>query len=57
MTGTQGGEFMGIAATGKHFTVSGVGILCLSEGKVAEAQLSWDRLRLLEQLGAAPKPG
>ena len=57
MTGTQGGEFMGIAATGKHFTVSGVSILRLSEGKVAEAQLSWDRLRLLEQLGAAPKPG
>ncbi|MFQ5814444.1 MAG: ester cyclase, partial [Anaerolineae bacterium] len=44
MTGTQEREFMGIAATGKRFTVPGVSILHLAEGQVAEAQLFWDRL-------------
>lgn len=54
MTGTQEREFMGIAATGKRFTVPGVSILRFSEGKVAEAQLFWDRLSLVEQLRATP---
>jgi len=57
MTGTQEREFMGIPATGKHFTIPGVSILRLSEGKVAEAQLFWDRQSLMAQLGAAPAPG
>ena len=48
MTGTQEGDFMGMAATGKHFIVPGVSILRLSEGKVAEAWLLWDPLNLME---------
>lgn len=57
MSGTQEGEFMGIAATGEHFTVPGVSILYLSEEKLAEAQPFWDRLSLMEQLGVSPTPG
>lgn len=50
MTGTQEGDFMGIPASGRHFTVPGVSILRLSEGQVAETELFWE----MEQLGAAP---
>ncbi len=57
MTGIQKGDFMGIAASGKHFTVPGVSRLGLAAGKLAEAHVFWDRLSLLERLGAAPKPG
>ena len=57
MTGSQKGAFMGIAASGKHFSVPGVSRLGFAAGKLAEAHVFWDRLSLLEQLGAAPKPG
>ena len=57
MTGIQKGDFMGVAASGKHFTVPGVSRLGFAAGKLAEAHVFWDRLSLLEQLGAAPKPG
>lgn len=54
MTGTQEGDFMGIPASGRHFTVPGVSILRPSGGQVAEAELFWDRLSLMDQIGAAP---
>jgi steroid delta-isomerase-like uncharacterized protein len=52
MTGTHNNEFMGIAATGKHFTVSGATIARVSGEKLREACLYWDRLGMVEQLGA-----
>ena len=52
MTGTHNNEFMGIAATGKHFTVPGMTFAHLSSEKMAEAWLYWDRLGMVEQLGA-----
>ena len=57
MTGTQKADFMGIAASSKNFTVPGVSRLAFSAGKLAEAHVVWDRLSLLEQLGAALKTG
>lgn len=57
MTGTHTGELMGIAATGKRFTVSGTTIARLSGGKMAEVWLYWDRLSLLQQLGLMPQSG
>lgn len=51
LTGTHKGEFMGIAATGKKFTVPGVSIYRLSEGKQVESWGYWDRLPVLQQLG------
>lgn len=57
MTGTHTKEFMGIAPTGKHFTVPGTSVARFSGGKMAEIWLYWDRLGLLEQVGAVPTPG
>jgi len=57
MTGTHTNEFMGIAPSGKRFTVPGATIVRLSEGKLAEAWLYWDRLAMMEQLGAVPQSG
>jgi steroid delta-isomerase-like uncharacterized protein len=53
MTGTHNNEFMGIAATGKQFTVRGATFAHLSKEKMSEAWLYWDRLGMVEQLGAA----
>jgi steroid delta-isomerase-like uncharacterized protein len=53
MTGTHNNEFMGIAATGKQFTVRGATFARLSNEKMSEAWLYWDRLGMVEQLGAA----
>lgn len=54
MTGTHTNEFMGIAATGKRFTVPGATIARLSGGELAEAWLYWDRLSMMQQLGVTP---
>lgn len=56
MAGTHNNEFMGIAATGKHFTVPGATIARVSGEKMAEAWLYWDRLGMAEQLGATFAP-
>ena len=56
MTGTHNKEFMGIPPSGNAFTVQGMTIMRISGGKAVEAQLYWDRLSLLEQLGAKIVP-
>ena len=54
--GTHKGELMGIPATGKQVTVSGITISRLSDGKVAEEWATWDTLGMMQQLGAVPAP-
>jgi len=56
MTGTHNKEFMGIPPSGNAFTVQGATIMRISRGKAVEAELYWDRLSLLEQLGAKIVP-
>jgi steroid delta-isomerase-like uncharacterized protein len=53
-TGTHKGDLMGIAATGKSATVTGVDIDRYQDGKVVEAWASYDMLGLLQQVGAVP---
>ena len=52
-TGTQTGEYHGIAPTGKKITFSGIVIFHIADGKIVdiEAQL-WDFMDLFKQLGA-----
>jgi steroid delta-isomerase-like uncharacterized protein len=54
--GTQQGELMGMAPTGREVTVPGITISRIVDGKVREAWVSWDMLSLLQQLGYAPEP-
>ena len=52
--GTQQGELMGIAPTGKAVNVPGVAIARFAGGKIAEVWLSWDTLGMMQQLGVVP---
>ncbi|HEU0115602.1 MAG TPA: ester cyclase [Thermomicrobiales bacterium] len=52
--GTHRGEFQGIPPTGKRVAVPGVVFYRIADGKIAEFRRQFDRLSLLQQLGAIP---
>lgn len=56
MRGTHRGEFMGVPATGKQLTVSGIDIFRIAGGKIVENRQELDVLGLLQQLGVIPRP-
>ena len=54
-TGTHTGTpYMGKPATGKAVTMSGIEIIRIAEGRVAEKSGAYDYLSLLQQLGIVP---
>ena len=53
-SGTHQGEFMGVAATGKKVTNSGISILTFAKGKIVADYGMWDPLNLWRQLGVDP---
>jgi steroid delta-isomerase-like uncharacterized protein len=55
--GTHRGELMGIPATGKRTTTSGISISRFEGGKVVEEWVRWDALGWLQQLGVVPPLG
>ena len=55
--GTHKGEWMGIAPTGKQFTMPGIGIHRITGGKIVEDWVSMDMLGMMQQLGVVPPPG
>jgi steroid delta-isomerase-like uncharacterized protein len=54
--GTHRGAFQGIAPTGTRVEVPGVVFYRIAGGKIVEFRGSFDRMRLLQQLGAMPAP-
>ncbi|MDX2675690.1 ester cyclase [Streptomyces soliscabiei] len=51
--GTHKGDFMGLPATGKQVTMTGTTVFrCREDGKLVEGWWQYDRLGLMEQLGA-----
>ena len=52
--GTQQGELMGMPATGKQATVTGITIDKIVDGHIAESWTNWDTLGMLQQLGVVP---
>jgi predicted ester cyclase len=54
--GTHGGELLGLPPTGRRLRATGISILRLAEGRIAENEEEGDRLGLLQQLGAIPSP-
>jgi steroid delta-isomerase-like uncharacterized protein len=52
--GTQRGPFLGIPASGKQVTVTGIALARYANGQNTENWVSWDRLGMLQQLGALP---
>ena len=56
MTGTHRGDFFGIPAAGRPVTLTGVHIMRVADGRIAEHWGNNDDLGLLRQLGAVPVP-
>ena len=54
---THRGDFMGVAATGKAITTTGIVIYRIANGKIQEEWDYSDVLGLMQQLGVGPLPG
>lgn len=57
ITGTHSNDFMGVPATGRQIKARGMQITRFEGGKQVERWGSSDELGILQQIGAAPKPG
>jgi predicted ester cyclase len=54
--GTHTGRFMGVPASGTHFSVEGTAFLRVADGKVAELWGALDQMGLMQQIGGLPAP-
>jgi steroid delta-isomerase-like uncharacterized protein len=54
--GTHKGDLQTFPASGKTFSVSGITVARLQDGKFVESWNNWDALGLLQQLGSASVP-
>ena len=54
--GTHKGELVGIPATGKSSTVTGIAVDRIVNGKIAESWGIFDRFGMMQQLGVIPVP-
>jgi steroid delta-isomerase-like uncharacterized protein len=55
-TGTHSGDFLGIPATDRGYTIAGVDIHRVTDGRMAEHWHVVDQLSQLQQLGLIPSP-
>ncbi|MGB8579234.1 MAG: ester cyclase [Candidatus Sulfotelmatobacter sp.] len=55
-TMTHNGNGLGVPATGKQVRVTGTSIARIENGKIVEGWDNWDRLAMLEQIGAYYPP-
>ena len=56
MRGTHKGELRGFAPTGREVTMTGIDMIRLSEGKMAEDRVEVDQLGMMQQLGVIASP-
>lgn len=49
---THRGDHLGIPATGRQATVTGMSIIRIKDGKIIEAWNNWDIFGLMQQIGA-----
>ncbi|MCQ1534860.1 ester cyclase [Methanosarcina sp. KYL-1] len=55
--GIHKGNFMGLPATGKPITMTGIEIFRIKDGKITELWAEANLLGLMQQLGIFPMPG
>ena len=55
-TGTHQGEFMGLPASGRTVTISGIDVHVLRDGRLSEHWHVIEELQMLQQLGVIPQP-
>jgi steroid delta-isomerase-like uncharacterized protein len=53
-TGTHQGDLPGIPRTGRKFSVTGITMARIQNGKFIESWNNWDTLGLMQQLGVLP---
>jgi steroid delta-isomerase-like uncharacterized protein len=53
--GTVVGDFMGVSAAGKSYTIGEIHFLRIAQGKIAEHWHQYDALGMMHQLGAKPR--
>jgi len=53
--GTHENDFMGIAATGKQISFTGIHIYRVADGQLQEEWENWDTLGVIRQLGGIPQ--
>lgn len=54
--GTHQGELMGLPATGRQVTASGITIQRFADGTIVEGWTNFDVLGMMQQIGAIPAP-
>jgi steroid delta-isomerase-like uncharacterized protein len=54
VVGTHKGELAGIPRTGRRFSVTGISIARVANGKIIESWNNWDALGMMQQLGVVP---
>lgn len=54
MTGTHSAEFLGVPATGRRVTATGISIFRVEDGMLREGWINFDALGMLRQMGALP---
>jgi steroid delta-isomerase-like uncharacterized protein len=54
--GTHQGPLLGHAATGRRVTFGGIDVFRVADGRITEGWTSYDRLVILQQIGAVPGP-
>jgi steroid delta-isomerase-like uncharacterized protein len=52
VSATHGGQWYGIAGTGKNVTISGISVLTVTNGKVSKQSSYFDLLSVANQIGA-----
>ncbi len=55
--GTHQGELMGVPPSGNRVEVSGMDVMRISAGKIAETWSQYDAMGMMQQIGAVPEPG
>jgi steroid delta-isomerase-like uncharacterized protein len=56
LKGTQKGDFLGVPGTGKYVEINEVFIMHIADAKIAAYWVIFDRLSLMQQMGAIPAP-
>jgi steroid delta-isomerase-like uncharacterized protein len=55
--GTHRAELMGVPPSGNRVEITGIDLMRISGGKIAETWPNYDALGMMQQIGAIPKPG
>lgn len=56
-TGTHERDLFGLEATGEAFTVEGINLFVVEDGRITDVRSQWDTLKMVQELGIVPPIG